>query len=423
MNLTNWMFKGLVGEPTILLGLIACVGLLLLKAPLYRVLNGAVKTMIGFVLLQLGAQAAGTSLSNLSAIVQESFQIIGVIPYNETIYAMAQINYSREIAFVIVIAMPLHLLIARFTPIKYVFLSGHHMLFMAALLSAVLVPFSMSIWITCLFGGMILAVMMSLGPAIAQPYVRRVMGNNQVAIAHFNSIGYLFSGWVADLFPSRKGAPEPKRLQKAQPYIQDHMVVITVFMFILFAVSSVFAVNKNLDEMFSGQHFLIISLIQSLWFASGVYIILAGVRMLLAEIVPAFQGIAERLVPGAIPAVDSPILFTYSPLSAVAGFLLSFIGGIVAMICMYLSGTTVIIPGVVPHFFSGGAAGVIAYKIGGHRGMVIASLVHGFVLTLLPALLIPVLPGLGFIRTTFADTDYTVVGVIVHRILSWLLGA
>src|SRR5690606_34130569 len=128
--------------------------------------------------------------------------------------------------------------------------------------------------------------------------------------------------------------------------------VITVFMFILFAVSSVFAVNKNLDEMFAGQHFLIISLIQSLWFASGVYIILAGVRMLLAEIVPAFQGIAERLVPGAIPAVDSPILFTYSPLSAVAGFLLSFIGGIVAMICMYLSGTTVIIPGVVPHFFS-----------------------------------------------------------------------
>ncbi len=38
---------------------------------------------------------------------------------------------------------------------------------------------------------------------------------------------------------------------------------------------------------------------QSLIFAGGVYIVLQGVKMLIAEIVPAFKGISDKLVPGA----------------------------------------------------------------------------------------------------------------------------
>lgn len=41
----------------------------------------------------------------------------------------------------------------------------------------------------------------------------------------------------------------------------------------------------------------------------GVYILLAGVRLLLGEIVPAFRGIAMKLVPDAIPALDCQFSF------------------------------------------------------------------------------------------------------------------
>ncbi|BFH17698.1 PTS ascorbate transporter subunit IIC [Paenibacillus melissococcoides] len=417
MNPAQFINKGLLGEPALLLGFIAFLGLLLQKQPVQRLANGTIKTMLGYTLLQIGAAAAGSSLSNLSAIIQNGFQIIGIIPHNETITALAQINYGEEIALIMLFGMALHLVIARFTPIKYVFLTGHHMLFMASMLAGLLMSMALPLWQTVLMGATVLAAAISLGPFIAQPYVRKTTGDDQFAIGHFNSIGYVLSGWIASWFRPGSEPPEPAKLQKLRAFFQDHMSVITVFTFGLFLVSGLFTPSNRMEEMFSGRHFIVVSLIQATWFAGGCYIILAGVRMMLSEIIPAFKGIADRFVPGAIPALDCPVLFKYSPFAAMFGFFLSFAGGIVAMIVLLQFQYTVIIPGVIPHFFSGGAASVIAYKTGGRTGMIAASLIHGFVITMLPVLLIPLLSNLGFLRATFADSDFSVIGVAVHSIV------
>ncbi|WP_339158303.1 PTS ascorbate transporter subunit IIC [Paenibacillus sp. FSL W8-0186] len=419
MNATQMISKGLLGEPALLLGLIAFVGLLLQKQPFQRLIHGTIKTMLGYTLLQIGANAAGSSLSNLSAVIQKGFQIIGIIPHNETITALAQINYGEEIALIMLVGMIVHLMIARFTRIKYIFLTGHHMLFMASLLAGVLVSMSMPLWQVMVAGGIVLAFSMSFAPLITQPYVRRVTGNDDFAMGHFNSVGYVLSGFVASWFKKGPEPPESKGLQKLRSFFQDHMVVITVFTFVLFLFSGLFISPGGIEEMFSGRHILVVSLIQATWFAGGCYVILAGVRMLLSEIVPAFKGIADRIVPGAIPALDCPVLFKFSPFAAMIGFLLSFTGGLAAMVVLLQVQYTVIIPGVIPHFFSGGAAGVIAYKIGGRKGLIVSSLIHGFAITLLPTVLIPLLSNLGYLRATFADSDFSVIGVLVHELFSW----
>jgi len=420
MNASQWFSNGILGEPALMLGFIALIGLLLQKQPAQKVMSGTIKTMIGFKLMQIGANETGSSLSNMSAVIQNSFQIIGIIPHNETITAMAQMNYGEEMAVIMLVGMIVHLVIARFTPAKYIFLAGHHILFMSALLASLLISSSLATWQTMLIGGVLLAAAMTASPMISQRYVRKVVGGDQLAIAHFNSLGYLLSGFVGSLVkPRRQTERPPLKKTKLSSLFQDHMVVIFGFTFLLFASASVFSPTGSIESMFAGRHFIVVSIIQATWFAGGCYIVLAGVRMMLSEIVPAFKGIADRIVPGAIPALDCPVLFSYAPIAAVTGFLLSFAGGFVAMAVMMQLQYTVIIPGVIPNFFSGGAAGVIAYHMGGKRGLVIASLLHGFVMSMLPVFLVPLLSNLGYLRVTFADIDFSVMGIIVDAVMKW----
>lgn len=152
---------------------------------------------------------------------------------------------------------------------------------------------------------------------------------------------------------------------------------------------------------------------QGLLFAVGLYIILAGVRMMLAEIVPAFQGIAEKLVPDAKPALDCPVMFNFAPTAVILGFLASFLGGLIGMGILAVAGLPVIIPGLVPHFFTGATAGVFGNATGGRRGAFLGALTNGLLISFLPALLVPVLGDLGFENTTFGDTDFSVVGLII----------
>lgn len=416
-NLTQILNKGLIGEPALLLGLIVFIGLLLERRPFIQVLNGTIKVMIGYILLQLGAYAAGSSLSHLSVIIQNGFQIIGIIPHNETITAFIEIEYGHDIALIMLIGMSLHMLIAKYTHFKYIFLTGHHILFMAALLSGVIASFPLHSWQKYFLGGLILALCLSIGPAITQPYIKKVTKDNQFAIGHFNSIGYILAGSIATAVKSKTDSKLLKKVKKIQPFFQDQMITITVFTFTLFITASLFTSSLSISELFSGRHFIVISIIQAVWFASGVYIILHGVRLMLVEIIPSFHGIAQRVVPGAIPAMDAPVLLTYSPIAGVLGFLLSFLGGVFAMTTLILTQYTVIIPGIIPHFFCGGAAGVIAYKLGKGRGLVVATICHGFFITIVPSLLLPALSDLGFVRATFADSDFSIVGVLLYHIL------
>ena len=72
-------------------------------------------------------------------------------------------------------------------------------------------------------------------------------------------------------------------------------------------------------------------------------------------------------------------------------------------------GTTIIIPGVVAHFMTGAAAGVIGNGAGGRRGAILGAFSNGLLITFLPLFLLPVLGDMGLSNATFSDSDYGVV--------------
>lgn len=177
------------------------------------------------------------------------------------------------------------------------------------------------------------------------------------------------------------------------------------------------------------QNWIIYAVIQGAQFSAAIYIILSGVRLVIAEIVPAFKGIAKRIVPHARPAVDCPVLFSYAPNAAMIGFLMSFLGGIVTMLILIGINTwfgelivPVIVPGVVAHFFCGGSAGVFANTEGGVKGCLVGSFVHGILISVLALIVMPVLGTLNLSGTSFSDSDFCIAGILFGNLASVLSG-
>ncbi|WEF26463.1 PTS ascorbate transporter subunit IIC [Klebsiella aerogenes] len=416
----QFIIHDVLGTPAILVGLFSLIGLLLQKKAFSDVISGTLKTIMGFVILTSGAAIIATTLTTFSQLFEHSFHIQGVVPNTDAMAALAQKNYGTATAMIMVLGMLFNIILARITPLKYIFLTGHHTLYMSAMLAVILSVGGLSpFWVVAL-GAIILGAMMVVSPAILQPFTRKIIGTDDLALGHFGSTGYLLSAWVGKLVGKGSPSIEELKVPKSLNFLRDSSVAISLTMMILFLILVLVAGKTFVETSISGgQNFIIFAIIQSLTFAAGVWIILAGVRMVIAEIVPAFKGIADKLVKDAKPALDCPTVFPFAPNAVIVGFLSSFTAGLLSMFLCPLFGLSVIVPGLVPHFFCGATAGVYGNACGGRRGAVIGAFAQGLLISFLPAILLPLMGDLGFASTTFGDADFGVVGIALGHILAW----
>jgi PTS system ascorbate-specific IIC component len=404
----------LLSSPQILLGIIVFVGLVAQRKPVSEVIRGTLKAILGFVILGAGAGILVGSLDYFGQLFQYAFDVQGVVPNNEAIVSLALNDYATSTAVIMVIGMAANILIARFSKLKFIFLTGHHTLYMAALIAVVLKVGGLDGWLLYIVGGMALGLTMVVFPAIAHPTMKKITGNDEIGFGHFSSITYWLSGEVGKLVGKGSKSTEEMNFPKSLSFLRDSSVSISLTMLLMYLIVTIAAGPDFVANTLGiGDNYIVFAFIQSLTFAAGVYVVLAGVRMIISEIVPAFKGWADKIVPGAKPALDCPIVFPYAPNAVLIGFLVSFLGGIVGMLVLIAVNGTVILPGVIPHFFVGATAGVFGNATGGRRGAVIGSFINGLVITFLPLLLMPVLGDLGFANTTFSDADFIGTGIII----------
>lgn len=410
-----------LSQPAILVALIAFIGLVVQKKPASVVTSGTIKTILGFLVLSAGAGVVVQSLEPFGKIFQHAFGVQGVVPNNEAIISIALEKYGTTAALIMVFGMLVNILIARVSNLKFIFLTGHHTFYMAAFLAIILTVGHIKGVLTVVLGALILGLIMAVFPALAQPTMRKITGNDQVALGHFGTVSYWAAGEVGKLFKGRSKSTEEINFPKGLSFLRESTISISLTMILLYLIASLFAgVGYVHDEISKGQNFIVFSLIQGVTFAAGVFIILTGVRLILAEIVPAFKGISEKLVPHSKPALDCPIVFPYAQNAVLIGFFVSFLTGVLGMFVMFLIGGVVILPGVVPHFFLGATSGVFGNARGGIKGAIAGSALNGLLITFLPLLFLPFLGDLGLASTTFSDTDFLVVGIVFGNIVKYL---
>jgi len=427
----NFIGQQILNVPAYLIGIITAVGLIALKRNAGQVVGGALKAALGFLILGAGATVVTGSLDPLGALILAVTGAQGVIPTNEVITAIAQEQFGAQSAYVLTLGFLVMLALARFTPLKYVFLTGHHMVFMATMLTVVLsVGFGDGLsWLVVIIGALLLGVIMVVMPAFVHPWTKKITGNDTIAIGHFGTLGYIAAGATGQVVGRNSKSTEDIKFPQGLKFLRDSMVATSLSMVLIYMVFAIWGlIALPLDEALAifgsadAGAFIMAGFGQALQFGVGVAVILYGVRTVLGELVPAFQGIAEKVVPGARPALDIPIVFPFGANAVLIGFLSSFAGGLIALgvLAVWLNpvfGLALILPGMVPHFFTGGGAGVYGNATGGRLGAAIGGFVNGIIITILPAILLLVLGDFGFANSTFGDADFgwfgTLVGVSV----------
>ncbi len=438
----------ILATPAMLVGIMAALGLILQKKPISEITKGTTKTIVGFLILGAGAGfLVNNSLNSFGELFNFAFGMQGVVPHNEAIVSLALTDFATDTAYIMCIGMIANIFIARFSRMKYIFLTGHHTLYMAAMIAVILTVGNLSGPALWLAGGAVLGLVMVVSPAICQPTMRKIVKTDELAFGHFGGFGYWFAAQVGKVFKSEKSTEDIK-FPKSLSFLRDTTVAVGLTMTLIFLIvtavavfvkdifgqdpTAILATYPNLASLLNvgsetTTHWAVWAITLGLNFAGGVYIILAGVRLIIGEIVPAFKGIAEKIVPNAKPALDCPVVFPYAPNAVLIGFLVSFVGGIVGLFILgFIDATLIpvalILPGVIPHFFCGATAGVFANQEGGLKGCIAGSFLHGLLITFLPAICMPVMGALNFANTTFSDADFSLVGIIFGNIAQYVTG-
>ena len=412
----------LLSNPAVILGIVAFIGLVAQHKSGTEVFKGTMKTIIGFLIFNVGASTMTGTLQNFNVMFEKGFHIEGVIAAPEAATALAQSKFGFVVSMTLILGFVMNVVFARITPFKNLFFTGGHSLFFACVLALILKFHHLSNAWAIILGGLILGFASAALPQLCQPFMRRITGGDDQAIAHFNMIGYALSGCIGFLFKKHSDeTTENIKFPKLIGVFKDFLMGVAIVMLIIFYVAAFAAGQEVVSKISNGGDWLVFPLLQALTFTAGISILMSGVRMFLAEITAAFVSISEKFIPGSRPALDVPTIFPFAPTAVLVGFISSYVAGLIGVAVMALCHfPMVIIPAAHICFFSGGTAAIFGNSTGGWRGAVVGSFVVGLLLAFLPVLLSPVLTGLGINGATFPNVDYNVIGSILNGILNLL---
>ncbi|MBM7836799.1 PTS system ascorbate-specific IIC component [Alkalihalobacillus xiaoxiensis] len=389
-------FIEIIREPAIFLGLIALTGLLLLKKDFSSIVSGTAKTVIGVVILTQGTNILMSSIAPLT----EGFNVMYDIDNPEVAPALGAdtilSQYGTQIGIAMLAAFVINLLVARFTPIKHVFLTGHMLFWFPFIFVAVGVENALSNTQLILFASIMTALYIIIAPALLRPFVRKVTGSDDFIIGHPTTILSLIAGWVGMLFGTKGKSSEDIKFPKSTEFLREISITSSITMFLVYIVVSMIIGFETASVAFGAdQNIVIYSVMQGILFGAGLTVLLLGVRMMLAEIIPAFQGISQKWIPNAVPALDAPILFPFAPNAVLIGFIVSMVTSVATI---FLTGSLgvfsfVIVPLTITCFFEIGTAAIIGNGTGGLKGAIAGSAVAGVVMIFLVGISVPILSG------------------------------
>lgn len=390
--------------PAIVLGLVALIGLLLQGKSAAQVFSGTVKTALGMLVLGAGAGLIVGEILPFVDLFSLVFNLQGFATSSEAVVGAMQSAVpviASTSALIMAVGFLVNVIVARFSPLKYIFLTGHMMWILSVAIAGSLYVGGFNETMIIIVGAILQGLVMVILPAIAQPTIRLITKSDQFAYAHLTTLGTVPAAYIGGLLGDKSKNAEDIKLPESLSFFKDTSMSVAIVMGIFYLIVVLLAGPEAVAVHAGAHNYIVYGILKALGFTAGILVLLQGVRMFLGELVPAFKGISDKLVPGAVPALDVPALFAYAPNSLMIGFVTAVVGMIVGMLASSVLFKSVPLVSIIGAFFTGGVAGIFGNARGGTRGAIISGFVYGFLLIV----------GSGFLFTIFDYAAYGAAGV------------
>ncbi|MDF9627719.1 PTS ascorbate transporter subunit IIC [Mesomycoplasma ovipneumoniae] len=419
----------------LLLGSLVLVGYLVLGRGGRDAFLGALKTAIGVFLLGIGASI----LVGLAAPVFRAIGDIksgGVVPLDpylgwtsaenflQTSFGKAN-NFLTLASFTFIAAFIVNILMVlakRFTNTNSIVITGHIMLQQSTIVTALLyvilfrsIPLLDDGAISTgsqvglvLISGLFLGIYWATSSVATLKITNLVTQNAGFAVGHQQMLTLFTSYKMGRFFGNKEHSAENRKLPESLKIFEDNIFTQTIIMLFLFAIlfaiiigyhglestiNSTYSgftgaaekIGATWNGSYSGANFVLIIFGGVLRMIAALIAIMTGVRMFVTELQQSFHGISEKVIPGAVVAVDIAATYGFSINAVTYGFLGGVFGQFLAVfITVGLAAipgnnySLVAIPLFITLFFNSGAMGVYANASGGWKAAFIVPAIIGF---------------------------------------------
>lgn len=423
INLLVAIFK----EPAIFLGLIAFVGLLALKERVEKIISGTLKTALGLLILLAGVVVMVDALMPLGQIASAALKLPPVSVEIGTQKVISELGF--EIGLVMVFAFLLNVIVARISKtFKYIFLTGH-LIFWNAVIFTAAFKYIMGLegWALIAAASLFTGAYQIIQPWYTHFFDLEVNENAGFVLGHSSSLVVLLTALITR--PLAKSGRKFKSMEeltfpRALSWLREPMLMIAASYFVIYAVVGILAWDNVVDfAAKAGKHPIVWLVLQALNFAAGFAVLIMGVRMLISELIPAFQGIAQKIVPGAVPALDCPLFFPYGQVSMAYGGLIGMVTMVVLSIFFIgIKYPWYIFAPTMSVWFHGATAAVYGNKYAGVPGAILGGIIAGVLMAVGQAIMWPIMGfAIGDFYSWASDTDYVWYPLIVY-LLSLVVG-
>ena len=387
-----------------MIGLIVLIGYILPKKPWYDVLGGTLKAVIGYMILAVGSSGLVNNFRPVLVGLGERFNLDAMVidPYfgQNAVTAGVEEVFGKpfsQVMILLLLAFIINIVLVRFrkiTKLRSLFTTGHVQVQQAST-AYWLILFALPGLLTnntalLIVMAVVLGLYWAVGSNLTIKPTQELTDGAGFCLGHQQIMGVALFSWIAGKWHEhdvKKGKKASRKIEDIElpgfmSIFNENMVCTALLMTLFFGIILLLLGRDYLTEagfLAEGASFLFYILTTCLNFAVYLAILQLGVRTFVTELTNSFQGIANKLLPGSIPAVDCAVSYGFgSPNAVPIGFLAGAVGQFLAIgALILLKSPVLVIAGFVPVFFDNATIAVYANNRGGLKAAIVLPFISG----------------------------------------------